>query len=369
MSTFRHLFIAICVFYFCATKVHAELPLTKIVMPTGFKISLYADRVYGARSMALGDNGVVFVGTLNDVVYAVVDVNKDGKADEVIELVKKLNHPNGVAFKDGALYVAEVNRVLKYDNIISNLHNFKPAKPSVVNNSLPKDFWHGWKYIGFSPDNWLYIPVGAPCNVCEKSDARYGSIMRMKPDGTNLEIYAKGVRNSVGLDFHPLTKELWFTDNGRDWLGDNLPPDELNYAPKKDMFFGFPYCFGKDIKDPEFGHKRKCSDCIPTAQDLGAHVASLGMRFYNGKMFPEEYKNQIFIAEHGSWNRSKPTGYRITLVRLDNNKAIKYEVFAAGWLQPGGAWGRPVDLLMMPDGSLLVSDDKANAIYRITYEK
>jgi glucose/arabinose dehydrogenase len=215
----------------------------------------------------------------------------------------------------------------------------------------------------------LYVPVGAPCNVCERTDMPYATIMRMQPDGTGLEVFASGVRNTVGFDWHPGTGDLWFTDNGRDWMGDDLPPDELNRAPRKGLHFGFPYCHGGTIPDPDFGKKKSCEDFTPPAIQLGSHVAALGMRFYRGKMFPREYENQIFIAEHGSWNRSTPVGYRITLVRLKEDRAVKYEVFAEGWLEGFMAWGRPVDLLVMPDGSLLVSDDRANAIYRITYRQ
>ncbi|MBI3779767.1 MAG: PQQ-dependent sugar dehydrogenase, partial [candidate division NC10 bacterium] len=239
----------------------------------------------------------------------------------------------------------------------------------VLNESFPRDRHHGWKFIRFGPDGLLYVPVGAPCNVCEGEDERYASIVRMKPDGTRFEIFARGVRNTVGFDWDPKTHELWFTDNGRDWLGDDLPPDELNYAPKRGLHFGFPYCHGNKISDPEFGKKRTCEEFIPPAIELGPHVAALGMRFYTGKMFPGEYRNQIFIAEHGSWNRSAPIGYRVTLVRLENHRPLKYEVFAEGWLQDARAWGRPVDLLVMPDGGMLVSDDEAGVIYRISYKK
>jgi len=275
--------------------------------------------------------------------------------------------PNGVAFRNGDLYVAEIHRVIKFSDIEKHLSN--PPKPDVVNDSLPQDRWHGWKFIRFGPDNKLYIPVGAPCDVCEKEDQRYASILRMDPDGKNLESFAKGVRNSVGFDWDPQTKEMWFTDNGRDNLGDNVPPDELNHAPQKGMHFGFPYCHGGEILDPKYGKKRSCDEFTPPAQNLGAHVAGLGIRFYAGEMFPKEYQNQIFIAEHGSWNRSKKIGYRVMLVRIQNNKAVSYEDFATGWKQGEEIWGRPVDILVMPDGSLLVSDDYADAIYRITYNR
>ncbi len=345
-----------------------RLPLDQITLPPGFEIAIYASNVPNARSMTLSPNGTLFVGTRTaGDVYAIVDRDHDHKADEVITLARGLNMPNGVAFRDGALYVAEVNRILRYDNIEAHLKD--PPKPVVLNESFPRDRHHGWKFIRFGPDGLLYVPVGAPCNVCEGEDERYASIARMKPDGTRLEIFARGVRNTVGFDWDPKTHELWFTDNGRDRLGDDLPPDELNYAPKQGLHFGFPYCHGKKISDPEFGKKRKCEEFIPPAIELGPHVAALGMRFYTGKMFPGEYRNQIFIAEHGSWNRSAPIGYRVTLVRLEHHRPLKYEVFAEGWLQGSRAWGRPVDLLVMPDGGMLVSDDEAGVIYRISYKK
>ncbi|MDY0041114.1 MAG: sorbosone dehydrogenase family protein [Desulforhabdus sp.] len=344
------------------------IELDKIKMPEGFKIELYTDGLPNARSMALGEQGVLFVGTRTEgKVYAVVDRNNDRKADEVITIAQGLNMPNGVAYRDGALYVSEVSRVLRFVDIEKQLKS--PSEPHVVNASFPSDKSHGWKYIAFGPDGMLYVPVGAPCNICESNDPRYASIMRMQPDGSRLEIFARGIRNTVGFDWHPQTKELWLTNNGRDWMGDDLPPDTLHRAPEKGLHFGFPYCHAGDIPDPEFGNRRSCKEFALPAINLGPHVAALGMKFYTGDMFPEEYRNQIFIAEHGSWNRSVPIGYRITLVRLQGQKAISYEVFAEGWLQGLKAWGRPVDILQMPDGALLVSDDRAGAIYRISYEK
>ncbi|MBI2840864.1 MAG: sorbosone dehydrogenase family protein [Acidobacteria bacterium] len=343
-------------------------PLDRIKLPPGFKISAYAGNVPSARSMVLSPGNTLFVGTRQEGnVYAVLDRDADGHAEEVITIAQGLDMPNGVAFREGALYVAEVNRVLRYGNIEKDLRN--PRPPVVVNASFPSEHHHGWKFIRFGPDGMLYVPVGAPCNVCASDDPRYGSIMRMKPDGAGLEVFARGIRNTVGFDWNPDTKELWFTDNGRDMLGDDVPPDELNHAPKAGLHFGFPHCHGGEILDPEFGKGHTCDEFTAPAMKLGPHVASLGMRFYAGTMFPAEYRGQIFVAEHGSWNRSVPIGYRLTLVRLQNNRAVKYEVFAEGWMQSGQAWGRPVDVLVMPDGALLVSDDKAGAIYRITYSK
>jgi glucose/arabinose dehydrogenase len=342
-----------------------DLPLSKIKLPPGFKISLYADDVPGARSMTLAPDGTLFVGTRGDKVYALPNRSQANRADEVIVLAQGLNTPNGVAFRNGALYVAEINRILRFDGIATRLRN--PPKPVVVNDSFPSDTHHGWKFIRFGPDGMLYVPVGAPCNICEPDPARYTAIFRMQPDGSGLEQYARGVRNTVGFDWDPDRHELWFTDNGRDWLGNDTPPDELNHAPRAGMNFGYPYCHGHAISDPEFGAKRACSEFTPPAMELGPHVASLGMRFYTGSMFPESYRKQIFIAEHGSWNRFPPIGYRVTLVHVQDGKALSYEVFAEGWLEGLFAWGRPVDLQAMPDGALLVSDDKAGVIYRIGY--
>jgi glucose/arabinose dehydrogenase len=345
---------------------NTALPLDQVRLPAGFHIEVYAAPVPGARSMSRGSQGTLFVGTRKTgKLYAVVDRNGDNRADEVIVLAEGMNMPNGVAFRAGDLYVAEIARVLRYKDIEARLHD--PPAPTVVNAGFPSDRHHGWKFIRFGPDERLYVPVGAPCNVCESEDLRYASIMRMRPDGTGLESFARGVRNTVGFDWHPDTGELWFTDNGRDWMGDDLPPDELNRAPLPGLHFGFPYCHGGDLPDPEFGARRPCEAFIPPAMKLGPHVAALGMRFYGGSMFPESYRKQIFIAEHGSWNRSEPIGYRVSLVRLQGERAVSYEVFAEGWLQKGKPWGRPVDLLVLPDGSLLVSDDHAGAIYRITY--
>jgi glucose/arabinose dehydrogenase len=348
----------------------SKLPLREIRLPPGFQIDVFAEDVPNARQMALSPSGVLYVGSRNaGRVYAVVDRNRDGKADQVFTIARGLNMPSGLAWRDGSLYVAAVSRVLRFDGIDGKLED--PPKPVVVASDFPKDNHHGWKFIAFGPDGLLYVPVGAPCNLCnkEKEQPIYASITRMKPDGSGREIFAHGIRNTVGFDWHPETKELWLTENGRDMMGNDKPPDELLHAPKKGLHFGYPYCHGKDIRDPEFG-TRPCSDFTPPAIELGPHVAAIGMRFYTGSMFPSEYRNRIFIAEHGSWNRDEPIGYRVTMVRLEGNRAVSYETFAEGWLRKNGkAWGRPADVLVMPDGALLVSDDEAGAIYRISFRK
>ena len=351
-----------------AADAATDLPLEKINLPPGFAIELWA-RVSNARQMTLGQHdaqgGTLFVGSMRAGKVHAVRFGADFKAGEVITIASGLQLPVGVAYREGSLYVSAVSRILRFDAIESRLNN--PPNAVLVSDRLPFETHHGWKFIAFGPDEKLYIPVGAPCNICEPDSERYANIMRMNPDGSGLEVVARGVRNSVGFDWQPQTGALWFTDNGRDTLGDDAPPDELNHAPHADMHFGYPYCHGSDFSDPDFGGKRKCSEFVAPVQKLGPHVAALGMRFYSGTMFPPAYRNQIFIAEHGSWNRSKKIGYRISLVRLRGNTAVAYETFASGWLQGESAWGRPADVLVLPDGSLLISDDHAGAIYRIVY--
>jgi len=365
----------ILVFGLAATAAAGAPSLERIKLPPGFAIEVFAENVDNARSMALGEKGTLFVGTRNaGKVYA---IRHDGtRATQVMTIASGLNMPNGVAVRDGALYVAEVGKVLRYDAIESSLA--KPPQPKVVYDRFPTERHHGWKFIRFGPDGWLYVPVGAPCNICER-EAPYASITRLKPAGAApsgtgsetwaMEVYARGVRNSVGFDWHPRTGELWFTDNGRDMMGDEVPPDEINHAPKANMHFGYPYCHAGDVADPEFGAQRKCAEFAAPARKLGAHVASLGMRFYTGSMFPAEYRERIFVAEHGSWNRSRKSGYRVMVGKVEGGKVTDYAVFAEGFLDAASdkAWGRPVDVLVMPDGALLVSDDEADAIYRISY--
>jgi len=348
---------------------NSDFPFSTIKLPKGFKIELFAQDVINARSMDLSPNGTLFVGTRDEGnVYALRDTNGDNKADEKYTLLTDGNMPNGVAFKDGDLYIAEVNRILKLENIEANLKN--PPSPVVVYDKYPEETHHGWKYIAFGPDEKLYVPVGAPCNVCEEEKDIYATITRLNTDGTGMEIVQEGIRNTVGFTWHPETKNLWFTDNGRDMMGDDIPACELNHATADRMHFGFPYCHQGDLPDPEFGKGKNCDDYTKPVQNLGAHVAPLGIEFITSTKFPVQYKNQVIFAEHGSWNRSKKSGYRIMLVTLDGEEnATSYQPFAEGWLdnESDEVWGRPVDLEFMPDGSLLISDDFADAIYRVSY--
>ena len=345
-----------------------DLPLDQIKLPKGFEISIYAE-VPNARSMALSDNGVLFVGNRSeDNVYAVVDENKDFKADKVLLVDEGLKMPNGVAFRDGDLYVAEVSRILKYSNIEADLNN--PPDPEVIYDAYPTETHHGWKYIAFGPDGKLYVPVGAPCNICERTDnPLYAGISRIDVDNPKPELVASGVRNTVGFDWDPNTGDLWFTDNGRDMMGDDIPPCELNHINTVGSHFGYPYCHGGDILDPEFGTGKDCADYEYPAWNFGAHTAPLGMTFYTGKQFPSSYENAILVAQHGSWNRSKKSGYKVVLLNHDGDKASEEQVFAEGWLDDASqeAWGRPVDVLNLPDGSVLISDDYAGVIYRVAY--
>lgn len=321
--------------------------------------------------MAMGDDGTLYVGGFRSgKVHAVRNPKHKSTAPRVIVIDTDLDLPSGVAFHNGDLFVGAVNRILRYPDISAHLANV--PEPEVITDQLPDKRRHGWKFIHFGPDNLLYIPVGAPCNICLSENPQFASILRMDIHAVNkqLEIYASGIRNSVGFDWHPQTHELWFTDNGRDLMGDAIPPCELNRAPAKGLHFGYPFFHGDSIPDPEFAMDRNASDYIEPVQNLGPHVAPLGMSFYTGSMFPEKYRNQIIIAEHGSWNRSEKaghTGYRLTLVSLENNSPVGYEPFVEGWLQGNKGWGRPVATLVHPDGSLLVSDDRAGVIYRISY--
>jgi glucose/arabinose dehydrogenase len=343
-----------------------DLRMNELRLPPGFQIEVWAHGMANARSMTVGDRGTVFVGArFVGNVYAVVD---RGDRREVYTIAKGLHRPNGVAFHKGSLYVAELSRILRYDNIENRLDN--PPPPVVVFDNLPKDEPHGWKFIAIGPDNRLYIPVGAPCNICASSE-RHALIASINLDGSDYRVFARGVRNTVGFDWHPVTRELWFTDNGRDWVDADRVPDELNHAPRAGMHFGFPYCHGRAFADPEFGKQRACKEFVPPALDLGPHVAALGMRFYTGGMFPAEFRHRAFIARRGSWNRPERIGFDVVQVVFDAaGKAARFEPFVTGWLRPNGEfWGRPVDVQQLRDGSLLIADDWNGVIYRVTHKK
>jgi glucose/arabinose dehydrogenase len=352
----------------CLPTVRGGNPdLAQIVLPPGFAISVFAEGITNARAMCWGEKGTLFVGSRGEgVVHALRDLDGDGKADEQWVIARDLEMPVGVAFRNGSLYVSAVSSMLRYDGIEDRLND--PPPPVVVTNDYPAETHHGWKFIAFGPDGKLYVPVGAPCNSCLSEDSIYASITRINADGSGREIVAHGVRNTVGFDWHPETGELWFTDNGRDMMGNDVPDCELNRSGMKGEHFGYPHCHAGTVADPEFGAARACGEFKSPAALLGPHTAPLGMRFYTGAQFPERYRNAIFIAQHGSWNRSTPLGYRIMVAFPHANGTATTEIFSDGWLKGSSAWGRPVDVLVAPDGSLLVSDDAADMIYRISYK-
>jgi len=341
----------------------AKIPVDKVKLPPGFSIAVWADGIPNARAMAWGSQGTLFLGSrVAGNVYAVVD--RGGKR-EVKVIAKGLQQPSGVAFRDGALYVAEIPRLLKFENIEASLDN--PPAPKVL-YEYPKEAHHNWRFLMFGPDGKLYFNMGAPCNICIPPDT-HANISRINPDGTGFEYFAKGVRNSVGFDFHPVTKELYFTNHGRDWMGDDVPHDTLHHAPKPGLHFGYPYCHQGDIVDPDFGQGRSCSEFAPPLLKLGPHVAAMGIRFYTGAMFPPEYRNRAFIALKGSWNRTEKSGYKVMTVELRPGAPPKYEVFADGCNQGQTVLCRPTYIEWMPDGSMLLSDDFHGAIYRIAYRR
>jgi glucose/arabinose dehydrogenase len=340
-----------------------ELPTAKLKLPKGFKIEVFASGMADARSLRIGDKGTVFVSNrLQDKVWAVVE--KDGKHVTKV-IAKGLDRPNGLAFKDGTLYIGEGTKISKLEKIEDNLDN--PPTPTVVYSDLPNHQSHGWKFIAIGPDNKLYIPIGAPCNICVPPEEN-AQLRRINLDGSGMEVVARGIRNTVGFDWHPGTKELYFTDNGRDWLSEDLPNDELNRITKVGQHFGYPYCHQGDIADQELGWGKSCSEFVPPVGLMGPHSAALGMRFYSGSMFPSDYRNAIFVARHGSWNKSKKIGGDVVVVRLNKDGTVKsMQPFITGFLEDNKYVGRPVDVQVMKDGSLLVSDDFNGAVYRVTY--
>jgi glucose/arabinose dehydrogenase len=343
----------------------SRLPVDRLKVPKGFSIDVYASGIANARTLRIGDKGTVFVGTrLSDKVYAIV--NRDGRS-EVKVIASGLYRPNGLAYKDGTLYIAERSQVSEIDHVEGDLDN--PAKPTVIYDQLPPDEFNGWKFIGIGPDNKLYVPVGQPCNNCIPPET-HGQIRRINLDGSGAEVIASGVRKVGGFDWHPATKDLYFTDNGRDWLSEDLPNDELNRLTRFGQHFGSPYCHEGDIADPEFGWGRSCSEFVAPVGKLGPHAAPLGMRFYTETMFPPDYRNAILVARHGSWNKTIKTGGDVVVVRLNRDGSVKsIEPFITGFIADNAYLGRPADVQPMKDGSLLVSDDWNGAIYRVTYGK
>lgn len=349
-----------------AATADVRANLSKLKMPPGFKVEIYAE-VPGARQMALGTTGTVFVGTRGSEVYAVVDKDKDRKAEEVITLMDDLTVGNGVAMHEGSLYVAEQHRITRYGAVDFDLNLPFMEMREVIYDKLPNKAHHGWRYLTFGPDNKLYASIGAPCNICDPKGIE-ASIIRMDPDGSNMEVFAKGIRNSVGMDFQPGANVLHFTNNGVDMLGDDIPHDELNAAPKAGMHFGFPFYAGGHAQHPDWKDKKPPQAVTYPVAEFQAHSANLGFKFYTGKQFPKAYQGNAIIAQHGSWNRSKPVGYQLMRVIFDEkNQVEKSEVFIDGWLNNGEIWGRPTDVLQLADGSLLVSDDYNDVIYRVSY--
>ena len=344
-----------------------NMPTTKLKAPDGFKIEVFATGIPDARSLRVGDKGTVFVGNrLLDKVYAIIP-GANGAPNTVKVIASGLHRPNGLAFKDGNLYVAELNKIWRYDNIEANLQN--PPKPVLIYDDLPADEAHGWKFIGIGPDNKLYVPIGAPGNILMPPPVS-AQIRRMDLDGKNVEMVALGVRNSVGFDWNPVSKDFFFTNNGRDWLSEDIPEDTLHRVAAnstKAPHFGYPFCHQGNFSDPEYGWGKNCADFAQPAALLGAHVAALGMRFYTGSAFPAEYRNAIFMARHGSWNRTVKNGGDIAVVKLkDDGTVDSIKPFLTGFIQNNDYVGRPVDVQPMADGSLLVSDDWNGAVWRVS---
>ena len=350
-----------------APKAPGEIPINKIKVPQGFKVELWAHGINNARVMVWGEKGTLFVSSrVAGNVYAVTD---QGGQRTTKVIAKGLNLPNGIAFKDGTLYIAEVHRITKIEGVEGKLGSADlTGEMKVVYETLPKDLPHGWKYLAFGPDGKLYFNIGAPCNICIPPDT-HANISRVNVDGTGFEYWAHGVRNSVGFDWHPVTKELYFTTHARDWLGEEVPSDRFDHAPKKGLHFGFPYCHQGDIPDPVFGKERSCAEFAPPLIKTGPHVAGNGVMFYTGSMFPPEYQNRAFLPQRGAWNKTVKSGYAVMMVTLRPGDVPKYETFAEGWLDTNQPWGRPNYTVQMKDGSILLSDDYAGAIYRISYTR
>lgn len=348
-----------------STNALAEVDTSQLSLPPGFAITLVTDAVPNARQMALADDGTLYVGSRRaGNLYAVRNWN-DPTQLVVHRIDEDLVMPSGLVWHNGDLYVGALNRILRYPNVGANLEQVAP--PEVITDALPSERHHGWKYLSMGPDGALYVPVGAPCNICKSADPRFASILRMDPKTGATTVYAEGVRNSVGLAWHPTTGKLWFTDNGRDSMGDDVPADEINVAETAGSHFGYPYIHAGDVADPKFGKGHNAQDYqLPTVK-VQAHSAALGIDFYTGNQFPERYQGALFVAEHGSWNRSAKVGYQVSVV-FDTPNGPQYAPFITGWLKGEENWGRPNDILATPDGALLISDDQTGAIYRVSYQ-
>ena len=378
MKIFFKLYTYISFSFVCNFINSSENLLEQLILPAGFSIEIFADEIKSARQMAESSKGIIYVGSKSgDSIYAILDKDNDNFAESKILVASGLSNPTGVAFKDGNLFFSEVSKIWMIediDNYVNTSDHKTLPKKSLVTDKLPSDTWHGWKWLGFGPDGYLYVPVGAPCNICLKplqDDSRFASIHRVLDDG-NLETVASGVRNTVGFDWHPKTEKLYFSDNGRDWLGDDSPSCELNIINEEGEFFGYPYKHSTNVVDPEYGKlisglDKDFSDPI---LELGAHVAPTGIAFYDKNTFPKNYQNNLFITLHGSWNRSKKVGYKVISVSFDDNgDYLSHQDFVTGWLKGSKAWGRPSAPFVKSDGSLLIADDKYNVIYRVTYSQ
>ncbi len=345
-----------------------ELPLAQLTVPKGFAIEVLSDTVPGARQMALSQQGTLYVGSMREgVVYAIATALTQPKPARVV--LEQLTLPSGLAIQDNALFVGAVSQILRVDDVDAQLDKLAPnsqLSTAIVTDQLPTERHHGWKYLGFGPDGALYVPVGAPCNICLSKDPRFAALLRMDPKTGASSVFAHGIRNTVGFDWHPDTRALWFTDNGRDLLGDDVPAEEVNIAERPGQHFGYPFVHAGDLPDPEFGKQADPADYQAPAVRIQAHSAALGVAFYRGTAFPAEYHKALFIAEHGSWNRSSKVGYRVSVVTERGNQR-SYTPFIEGWLRGEDNWGRPNDVLSAPDGSLLIADDQAGVIYRVTY--
>lgn len=358
----RKLITTLFVLFFSYDPINALQSINEIQLPDGFKIEVFADDLGSPRFMALSPDNVVFA-TLIDSgkVVALPDKNKNGKTDRVMTFIEGLTRPHGIAFHNGFLYIGETNQITRFKY---NGFDKEPGKKEVVVPDLPTG-GHFTRTVEFGPDGKMYVSIGSSCNVCEEEDERRAAILQYNPDGSGVKIFARGLRNAVGLAFRPETGELWVTDNGRDWLGDNLPPEEINIV-KEGSHYGWPYCYGDRVPDPEYDRDEFCKNTIPPVFKMQAHSAPLGLAFYTGELFPEEYRGDLFVAFHGSWNRSVPTGYKVVRIKIEDGKPAGIEDFATRWLEGENVRGRPVDVQVGPDGGLFVSDDGGGIIYRIT---